>query len=45
MNVQGVDHCILRKWENLDFISPQILGYEKVGSHIDFTLLPQPAIW
>ena len=34
---------LLRIWKNLDLYHPQIWGYEKVGSHIDFTLLPRPA--
>ena len=34
---------LLRIGKTLISYHPQIWGYEKVGSHIDFTLLPQPA--
>ena len=37
--------CFLRVWENLDYISPPIWEFEKLGSHIEFILLPQPGIW
>jgi hypothetical protein len=39
----GMNQCFLRICENLGFMSPPNLQFEKLGSHVDFLLLPQPA--
>jgi hypothetical protein len=32
----------LRVWENLDFMSPPIWQFEKLGSQVFYFFLPQP---